>query len=304
MINVSGMPAQGLPSEGIRMSLEGMLQQGSRKISIRAGRMIFRALTLGGIPEESSVGVACEACDKFAKENPLNLYSQSSIEQVMRDVLAKIKPNIDGGDNEVKGVLALGGTESVALAIKAMPDHAGSLPFIAGKPNIIASETAHTAFIKAAWFFNMDTIVAPLLGHWRAGVEAQENAITPSTVMSNGLVPSSTHGVISPISEFGTLAIKRENWLHVDGCVGDAISPLQPKVGQDIKLSGFSVPEVMSISIDLHKLGYTTVGISLPFVLGSEQQALDHFAFDDWTNVAHPSSVLNNLPPVLRLAEA
>jgi sphinganine-1-phosphate aldolase len=248
--------------------------------------------------------VARQACAKFVNESQFYLYSQPSIQKMTQDILAMIKPNIDGGDPDVTGTVSIGGTESISLAIKAARDHARSLRDIQGRPNIVVPSTAHPAFNKAPWFFDMETIRVPVNGDLRADVAAMEKAITPSTVMLMGSAPSYTHGVIDPIEELGQLALSRNIWLHVDGCVGGIILPFMRKAGQYVQPFDFSVPGVMSMSADLHKHGYTPVGVSTIWVRGKERQAFHQFRFEDWPNGLHRSPVFNSSRPASPLAGA
>jgi Glutamate decarboxylase and related PLP-dependent proteins len=75
--------------------------------------------------------------------------------------------------------------------------------------------------------------------------------------------PNFPYGVIDPIEEIGAIAVKHKVWLHVDACVGGMILPFLSMAGINVKKWDFTVPGVTSISVDLHKYGFTPKGSSV-----------------------------------------
>jgi sphinganine-1-phosphate aldolase len=129
-------------------------------------------------------------------------------------------------------------------------------------------------------------------------------ACNENTVMIAGSAPSYTHGVIDPIEELGRLALEKDIWLHVDGCVGGIILPFFRKAGQFVEPFDFSVPGVCSLSADLHKHGYTPLGVSTIWIRNAEMQKFHHFRFEDWPNGLHRSPIFNSSRSASPLAAA
>ncbi|EFG8199765.1 aspartate aminotransferase family protein [Escherichia coli] len=270
--------------------LDVMLRKDYEKTSLRAGQMTYWGL--GGaqsIPNEPFVEIARSAASKFVNETQLYLYSQASIGRMASDILNMLRVNLDGGDEAVVGTITSGGTESISLAIKAARDYERSRRDVPGRPNIVVPFTAHMAFDKAAQYFDMDVVRVETNEDWTANIDAMAKAITSSTVMIAGSAPSYTHGVIDAIEALGALAQERDLWLHVDACVGGIILPFMRKAGQSTPAFDFSVPGVTSLSTDLHKHGYTPIGISTLWIRGEERREFHMFKFDNWPKGFHKS---------------
>ncbi len=63
--------------------------------------------------------------------------------------------NLWNGDNLTCGIGTSGGTESILLAMLAYREKGRTEKNIA-KPNVVLSETAHAAFDKAGFYFNIE----------------------------------------------------------------------------------------------------------------------------------------------------
>jgi len=70
------------------------------------------------------------------------------------------------------------------------------------------------------------------------------------------------HGVIDPITELGTNAEEAGLWFHVDTCLGGFLLPFLKELGQYIPPFDLRVPDVSSLSADLHKYGFAAKGAS------------------------------------------
>ena len=78
-----------------------------------------------------------------------------------------------------------------------------------------------------------------------------------------GSAPQYPQGVIDPIAEIAALADDRDINCHVDACMGGITLPMLERLGHAIPPWDFRVPGVTSISVDLHKYGYTAKGASV-----------------------------------------
>ena len=70
---------------------------------------------------------------------------------------------------------------------------------------------------------------------------------------------------------------------HVDACVGGMVLPFARSIGAWQGEFGFSVPGVTSMSVDLHKYGYTAKGASVVLYRSQELFDCQTFAHSDWT---------------------
>lgn len=91
---------------------------------------------------------------------------------------------------------------------------------------------------------------------------ADPKAISDRTFMILGSMSSWSHGACDPSPELANIAKKKNIWLHVDACVGGMLAPFARDLGREVTNFDFSNPEVSSISVDLHKYGYNSKGVS------------------------------------------
>jgi glutamate/tyrosine decarboxylase-like PLP-dependent enzyme len=159
-------------------------------------------------------------------------------------------------------------------------------------PTIVAPQTAHPAFNKAAHFMGLRVVRVPVGADFRADVAAMAAACGPDTIMLVGSAPAYPHGVVDPIPQLGELAARRGLWLHVDACVGGFIAPFAKALGVAIPDFDFAVPGVTSITADLHKYGYTAKGAST--VLYRDEAAFNYqkFEFSDWPRGLYATQTL------------
>ena len=74
-----------------------------------------------------------------------------------------------------------------------------------------------------------------------------------------------THGVMDPVKDLAKVAIKHNIGLHVDNCLGGFLASYLIKVGamDASKAFDFSVEGVTTMSIDVHKYGFASKGVSV-----------------------------------------
>jgi glutamate/tyrosine decarboxylase-like PLP-dependent enzyme len=148
------------------------------------------------------------------------------------------------------------------------------------------------------------TVRVPAADDFRADVSAIEDAITDNTVMLVGSAPTYPHGAIDPIDGLADLAKRRGLWLHVDSCVGGIIGPFMRQLQEPIPHFGFTHGGVTSISVDLHKHGYTPVGVSTILYRDASLLEYQEFIFKDWPNGLHTAPVIVGSRPAGGLAGA
>jgi len=179
----------------------------------------------------------------------------------------------------VVGNLTSGGTESVLLAVKAARD---SRPALA-HPRMVVPSSAHPAFAKAASYLRVALDVVPVDPETlRVPVEDMANAISPSTVLVVCSAPAYPYGIVDPVPEIAHAASERGVRCHVDACFGGWLLPYWRRLGVTGPDFDFSVPGVTSISVDLHKYGYSPKGVSVLLHRDAAHRTPQYFGYADW----------------------
>lgn len=203
------------------------------------------------------------------------------------------------------GFMTTGGTESIIQAVQACRDWDRARrkePALRG--NIVAAESAHPAFNKAARLMDLEVRRIPTTAELRADVAAMEAAIDDRTMMIVGSAPSFPYGAIDPIAALGQVALKRDVWLHVDACVGGYLAPFVKELGFDVPDFDLSVPGVSSLSADLHKFGFCPKPASTVFYATEEKAGFHLFEFDQWPNGRFATSTIVGTRPAGGVAAA
>lgn len=137
------------------------------------------------------------------------------------------------------GVVTSGGTESLLMACKAYRDWATKHRGVT-EPEIIAPETIHAAFDKAASYFKIKLVKVPVdPKSLQADVRRMESAISPNTIMIAGSAPNYPHGMVDDIGALGRVATKHGIPLHVDCCLGGFIMPFMDAAGFEMPAFDF-----------------------------------------------------------------
>jgi glutamate/tyrosine decarboxylase-like PLP-dependent enzyme len=200
------------------------------------------------------------------------------------------------GGGSVCGSVTSGGTESILLAMKTYRDWARAQKAIR-KPNVVAATSAHTAFDKAAQYFNIELIRVPVRADYRANVTAMGQAITGDTIALVGSAPGFPHGVIDPIAELSDLARDRGIGLHTDACLGGFVLPWAEQLGYPIPPFDFRLPGVTSMSADTHKYGYAAKGTSVVLYRSADLRRYQYFTATEWPGGLYCSPTLAGSRP-------
>ncbi|KAI8527911.1 hypothetical protein RHMOL_Rhmol12G0110600 [Rhododendron molle] len=129
--------------------------------------------------------------------------------------------------------------------------------------SMIIPESAHSAYDKAAQYFNIKLWRIPVNKDFIADVGAIRRCINRNTILIVGSTPGFPHGIIDSIEELGELAFSSEICFHVDLCLGGFVLPFARKLGYPIPPFDFSVKGVTSILADVHKYGLPPKGTSI-----------------------------------------
>ncbi|HNQ06475.1 MAG TPA: aminotransferase class V-fold PLP-dependent enzyme [Tetrasphaera sp.] len=209
----------------------------------------------------------------FGGTNGLDPTAFPSLLAMENDLVAFAGDLLDA-ESGFAGTVTSGGTESILLAVKAARDASAVV-----SPAMVLPATAHAAFHKAAHYFGVRPVVIdvdPVT--FRADPDAMRAAVDDSTVLLVGSAPSYAHGVIDPIAAIAAIGADRGIRVHVDACIGGWVLPFLP----DVAPWTFAVPGVTSISVDLHKYGYSPKGVSILLHRNAELRRSQFFATADW----------------------
>ena len=234
-------------------------------------------------PDETAAAVVRDAYMLYLTENCLDPTTFPSIAQLERDVVHMIAGLLQG-DAQVAGNVTGGGTESILLAVKAARDWAHAhRPHIA-QPEMVLSQTAHAAFHKAAHYFGVKPVVVAFdPATFEADVAAMRAAITDNTILLVASAPCYSQGVIDPVPAIASLAQEYGLLCHVDACVGGIYLSFLRKLGYRVPPFDFSVPGVTSLSVDMHKYGYSAKGASVILYRDRALRRYQMFASTDTT---------------------
>ncbi|MEN9644091.1 MAG: hypothetical protein RL238_760 [Actinomycetota bacterium] len=247
-----------------------------------------RAFTLAYNAGPEVIAIAEEAYRQFASENGLNTHAFPSLQRIQSEVVGIVADWFEGG-TEAAGFVTSGGTESLLLAVKGARERGRKERGITA-PNVVLPASAHAAFEKGCYYFGVESRRIPVGADWRADVAAMEAAIDENTVMVVGSAPQYPQGVIDPIADIAALAAARDINCHVDACMGGVTLTYLRRLGHDVPPWNFSVPGVTSISVDLHKYGYSAKGCGVLVHRDKRLRSYQTYVTDNWLGGVYGSS--------------
>ncbi|PIA51047.1 hypothetical protein AQUCO_01100105v1 [Aquilegia coerulea] len=255
---------------------------------------------IGGSESEGHFSVINEAYTMFSHTNPLHQDVFQSVVRFEGEVVAMTaallgsKEKACGG--EICGNMTSGGTESILLAVKSSRDYMKTKKGIT-KPEMIIPESAHSAYDKAAQYFNIKLWRVPVNKEYQADVKAIRRFINKNTILIVGSAPGFPHGIIDPIEELGELALSFGVCLHVDLCLGGFVLPFARKLGYPIPPFDFSVEGVTSISVDVHKYGLAPKGTSVVLYRNHTIRKNQFVAVTEWSGGLYVSPTIAGSRP-------
>jgi len=261
--------------------------------SLRGGDVAWRegrAFSLAYLADESTTALAAEAYRRFAGENALNTDAFPSLRRMQADVVDAVLGWLDAPDGAA-GSFTSGGTESILLAVKAARDQHAQQRGIA-RPNAVLPASAHAAFNKACHYFGVEARRVPVRNDWRADPAAMSAACDADTVLVVASAPQYPQGVVDDVPAIAALAAGIGANCHVDACMGGVTLPYLARLGEDVPPWNFAVPGVTSVSVDLHKFGYTAKGASVIAHRSKDLRAWQMYVTDDWLGGLYGSSGL------------
>ena len=194
-----------------------------------------------------------------------------------------------GANQDSAGFMTSGGTESILMAVKAARDRLRVERNITS-PNIVLPTSAHAAFDKACAYFEVEPRRVDVKDDWRADVDAMRTRVDQNTVLVVASAPQYPQGVVDDVSGIAALALDADCNCHVDACMGGVTLAYLERLGEVLPPWNLRVPGVSSISVDLHKFGYTSKGASVNMYASKYLRSFQGFATDNWLGGLYASS--------------
>ena len=275
------IPSVGWSSAQVFEALEEMR---TRDIAWRQGRAFSLAYYAG----DEAIKVAEEAYRSFSGENALSTDAFPSLRKIQSEVVAMTGSWL-GANQDSAGFMTSGGTESILMAVKAARDRLRSERNI-NRPNIVLPTSAHAAFDKACAYFEVESRRVDVKDDWRADVDAMRARVDQNTVLVVASAPQYPQGVVDDVSGIAALALDADCNCHVDACMGGVTLAYLERLGEVLPPWNLRVPGVSSISVDLHKFGYTSKGASVIMYASKYLRSFQGFVTDNWLGGLYASS--------------
>jgi glutamate/tyrosine decarboxylase-like PLP-dependent enzyme len=184
-----------------------------------------------------------------------------------------------------------GGTESLVLVVYGALQRAlalrGSERPQDQRFNVVLPSTAHAALEKGCAYFNVESRRVPVGADWRADEQAMIAACDENTILIACSAPQYPQGVVDPMELIGQEALRRGIPFHIDACMGGMLLPFLAPANLPWN---FSVAGVTSMSVDLHKYGYTAKGSGVIIYANKELRNHQTFFTDNWLGGMYGSS--------------
>lgn len=256
----------------------------SSDVDWRHGRVFSLAYVAG----DDVSDVAERAYALYSSTNGLNTDAFPSLRRLQADVVATVTTWVHG-DDQAAGFMTSGGTESLLLSVEAARRRGRHERGITS-PNVVLPTSAHAAFEKACSYFGVESRRIPVRSDWRADANAMADSVDENTVLLVASAPQYPQGVIDPVSAVASIGAERNISVHVDACMGGVVLPFLEAAGHEVPEWDFRVPGVTSISVDLHKYGYTSKGASVLVHRTKALRAHQTFVTENWLGGLYGSS--------------
>lgn len=287
------LPERGLGKDEVVDALRDMQGGDARWRDGRTFGMVF-----DGGPSVHEVAEA--VAPLFLHDNALNPGAFPSIARIQSEVVGMCA-SLFHGDDGAAGFLTSGGTESILMAVKAARER-GLAERGVREPEMVVARSAHAAFHKGGHYFGVKVHNMPVRDDWRADVEAMAACVNANTVLVVGSAPQYPQGVIDDIPALAEVAATVGASMHVDACMGGFVLPFMEQLGEPVAPWDFRVDGVITISADLHKLGYAPKGVSVIVHRTKELRRYQTFMFDDWLGGFYGSPAMQGSRPALPMA--
>lgn len=204
------------------------------------------------------------------------------------------------------GSFTYGGTESIILAAlaarEAWKGRGGG-----GEGKIVMPVTGHPAFAKAAYLLGLRVERIPVD---KETMEADPAVVAESagrdTVMVVASAVNYPYGSLDPVEGLAEALRDRglEAWIHVDACIGGMVLAFAGEAGEHVDPFDFEVEGVRSLSVDMHKYGYSPKGASVALFRAAEDRRPTIFVDASWPGYPLVNEAILSTRSVAPLAAA
>ncbi|WP_410765364.1 tyrosine decarboxylase MfnA [Haloferax sp. DFSO60] len=208
---------------------------------------------------------ARSAAERFLATNPGDPATYQAVAALEEDALAYLSEIT--GLQTPHGYITSGGTEANIQAVRAARNYLSR-----DDPNVVAPESIHFSFQKAADVLGVELRIVPVDDDYRADTEAVRAAVDDNTIVVAGVAGTTEFGRVDPIPELTEIAHDAGALMHVDAAWGGFILPFT-----DHEWS-FAHAPIDSMTIDPHKYGQAVVPAG--GLLFREREVLDALAID------------------------
>ncbi|MDI6888009.1 MAG: tyrosine decarboxylase MfnA [Candidatus Thermoplasmatota archaeon] len=194
--------------------------------------------------------LALKAHRQFIESNLGNPDLYQGTKRLHKEVIKMLSKLLHG--KGICGNVLSGGTEANITALWIAKK-------LTGNKKVIMPKSAHFSFIKACDLMNLEPVFVGLDESYRMDIEEAKRKLSNGDVCAVvGVAGSTELGVVDPIPELSELC--NENaFLHVDAAFGGFVIPFLKELGYKLPDFDFSLPGVCSITMDPHKMGFSTI---------------------------------------------
>ncbi|MFB6266090.1 MAG: tyrosine decarboxylase MfnA [Halodesulfurarchaeum sp.] len=190
--------------------------------------------------------VARAAAEQYLATNPGDPETYPGIAEIESETVSMMGEVV--GLEDPSGYVASGGTEANIQAVRAARNLAET-----ETPNVVAPESAHFSFNKAAGILDVDLRVAPTDDSRRADPDRMAERVDDDTALVVGVAGSTEHGRVDPIPALADLASDANARFHVDAAFGGFLLPFTDRDWH------FGHADIDTMTIDPHKMGQAAI---------------------------------------------
>jgi tyrosine decarboxylase/aspartate 1-decarboxylase len=207
---------------------------------------------------------AREATMEFLADNPGDPATYPAVADLETEAVELLGDVV--GLEDPHGYVGSGGTEANLQAVRAARNLAD------GDVNVVAPESAHFSFQKAADVLDVELRLAALDEDYRADLDDVQARVDEDTALVVGVAGTTEYGRVDPIPALADVAADVDANLHVDAAWGGFVLPFTDHDWD------FGDGAVDTMTIDPHKMGQAPIPSG--GFLARDAETLDALAVD------------------------
>lgn len=211
------------------------------------------------------IPAARRAASEFLATNPGDPDTYPTVHQLEQETVAMLGDIV--GLDDPYGYVASGGTEANIQAVRAARNRSDT-----ADPVVIAPESAHFSFQKAADVLDVELRLAGVTDDGRADVDAVADRVDEDTVLLVGVAGTTEYGRVDPIPALADLANDVGARFHVDAAWGGFVLPFTDEAWN------FGDAAIDTMTVDPHKMGQAAIPAG--GFLARDDATLDALAID------------------------